>query len=190
MRDTVVKKGHLIVVSGASGTGKTTLCRSLEKDLEIYFSISATTRQKREGEVEGKDYYFLSENQFGRMAEKGEFLEWAQVHGHRYGTIKRQVVDRLEKGENVLLDVDSQGALNIKNKLKDAVLIFIKTPTLTELRTRLFGRGTDSSEEIEKRIQKASEEIAQSKRYDYVLVNNNLEDAKKELKKIVQKVIN
>ena len=183
------KSGRLIVVSGASGTGKTTLCRYLIDDLGLAFSVSATTRAKRPGEVEGKDYYFLSPEEFSRRVEQGGFLEWAQVHQHRYGTPKQPIMEHLQKGESVLLDLDTQGALQLKKIVPAAVLIFLKPPSLEALKERLRARGTDSEEVIERRFARASQELAESGKYDYIVVNEDLEQAKKSLKTMIQGIL-
>lgn len=183
------KTGCLIVVSGASGTGKTTLCRYLTQTLGLFFSVSATTRPKRQGEQEGRDYFFLTPEAFTRQVEQGGFLEWAQVHQHRYGTPKDPIMDRLRRGETVLLDLDTQGALQLKKLIPTAVLIFLKPPALEVLGERLRSRGTDSEEVIDKRIARASQELAESDKYDFVVVNEDLEQAKRDLKSIIQGVL-
>lgn len=183
------KTGRLIVISGASGTGKTTLCRYLMDDLGLSFSVSATTRAKRPGEVEGKDYYFLSPEEFSRQAEQGGFLEWAQVHEHRYGTPKKPIMEHLKRGESVLLDLDTQGALQLKKIVPAAVLIFLKPPSLEVLKERLRARGTEAEEVIHKRFARATEELAESDKYDYVVVNEDLEQAKRSLKTLIKGIL-
>lgn len=178
--------GHLFIISGASGTGKTTLSRALEKGLGIYFSVSATTRSKRTGEEEGRDYKFLSLDKFKRMIRDGEFLEWAMVHGNYYGTPKAPIEAKLREGKSVLLDLDTQGALKLKKERKDAILIFIRPPSLEALRERLKKRGTDSQEVMEKRIKKAAEEIAQSDQYDHVLINEDLKETQEDLRNLIK----
>jgi len=180
-----VKAGKLFVISGASGSGKTTLCRALESELGLNFSVSATTRPQRVGETEGHDYYFLSDEKFDKMVSEGDFLEWANVHGYRYGTPRKPIENSLKKGISVLLDIDTQGALHLKERNRDAVLVFIMPPDERELRKRLELRGTDSPEVIERRIEKAKEEIAQRSRYDHVILNKDLETAKNELRNII-----
>ncbi|MFO1462353.1 MAG: guanylate kinase [bacterium] len=177
--------GRLFVVSGASGTGKTTLCRELERELGLFFSVSATTRPPRAGEVEGRDYRFLSPEEFDKMVAADRFLEWATVHGQRYGTPREPIERNLAEGRDVLLDLDTQGALQLKKLMPEAVLIFIKPPTLEELRMRLESRGTDSPEVIARRIARAEHEIEQSVQYDHVVVNRDLQEAKRELKGII-----
>jgi guanylate kinase len=182
--------GHLFIISGASGTGKTTLSRALENDLGLHFSISATTRSKRAGEEDGRDYRFLSLDNFKRMIREGEFLEWAVVHGNYYGTPRDPIEAKLREGESVLLDLDTQGALKLKKDRKDAILIFIRPPSLEALRERLENRGTDSEEVMEKRIKKAAEEIAQSDQYDHVLINEDLKDTQEELRDLIKSYLN
>jgi guanylate kinase len=180
------KTGLLFVVSGASGTGKTTLCRFLEKELGLFFSVSATTRNIRPGEVHGRDYFFLSPEEFSRQVEQGGFLEWAQVHENRYGTPKVPVMDRIQRGKSVLLDLDTQGALQLKKMIPEAVLIFLKPPSLQVLEQRLRSRGTESEEAVHKRISRAGQELAESDQYDFVVVNQDLDRAREELKAIIQ----
>ncbi len=179
-------RGHLFIISGASGTGKTTLCRKLEKECGLFFSISATTRPKRPGEIDGRDYYFLPPQEFDKMIQEGKFLEWAQVHGNYYGTPAGPVEEHLEKGRDVLLDLDTQGGLFLKKIKPETLLIFIKAPSLEDLKKRLKGRGTDSKEVMERRIQNAEEEIKKSSHYDYVVINRDLQQAKEDLKKIIR----
>lgn len=185
MKTTSTGSSRLFVVSGASGTGKTTLCRDLERELGLFFSVSVTTRAPRVGEVAGRDYHFISQEEFDKMVSEGRFLEWAGVHGKFYGTPRGPVESSLQEGRDVLLDLDTQGALNLKKILPEAVLIFIKPPSIDELRKRLESRGTDSPETIAKRIARAEHEIDQSVHYDHVVVNRDLQEAKRELKAII-----
>jgi guanylate kinase len=178
-------KGTIFVVSGASGTGKTTLCRELERDLGLYFSVSATTRAPRAAETEGRDYRFLSRSEFDKMLERDQFLEWAQVHGQSYGTPREPIESRLKEGRDVLLDLDTQGAIQLKALFPEAVLIFIKPPSLEELRKRLTTRATDSEDVIARRIERAEHEIEQSSHYDYVVENRDLAEARSRLQDII-----
>jgi len=177
--------GKLFVVSGPSGTGKTTLCRQLEAELGLFFSISATTRPIRVGEIEGRDYYFLSDEKFREMETAGEFLESAAVHGHCYGTPAKPIESHLGLGEDVILDIDTQGALNIKENFPEAILIFLKPPSEADLYRRLKNRGTDSEETIQRRMKRAEGEIQQSSHYDFIVTNRDIETAKEELRKII-----
>ena len=175
--------GTLFIVSGPSGAGKTTLINKVREQLEpinirLYFSVSHTTRKSRAGEVEGKNYYFVSPEKFSSMIERGEFLEWAHVHEQRYGTSKAEVVSRLQDGDDVILDIDYQGAKQIAEdrELKERKLnVFIFPPSLDVLEQRLRERGLNSDREIETRLQKAMDEIDAAKEfYDYIIINDNL----------------
>ncbi len=180
------EKGLLVVISAPSGTGKTTLCHMLLEEFEnMEFSVSYTTRIPREGEINGRDYFFVDRETFERMIEEGDFLEWAEVYGNLYGTSKSQVIKAIESGKDVLLDIDVQGALQVKNNFPEAVLIFILPPSLKELEKRLRKRGTDSGEAIERRLRIAREEIRKSIYYDYLVVNDVLEVAFNKLKSII-----
>lgn len=184
------EKGLLFVISGASGTGKTTLCHFLQENFNLFFSISMTTRSPRPNEVEGRDYLFVSEKKFKDLISENAFFEYAQVHNNYYGTPKQAILQSLGEGKNVLLDIDVQGALQVKKSLPEAILIFLMAPSIEELRKRLESRATDSQDIIEKRIQKANDEIAMKSNYDYVVINQKLEAAKKELASIVLQEIN
>jgi guanylate kinase len=175
--------GTLFIVSGPSGAGKTTLINRVREQLEpinikLYFSVSHTTRKPRHGEVEGKNYYFVSPEKFSSMIDRGEFLEWAHVHEQRYGTSKAEVVSRLQAGEDVILDIDYQGAKQIAEdgELNERKLnVFIFPPSLDVLEQRLRDRGLNSDAEIETRLQKAIDEIDAAKGfYNYVIINDNL----------------
>lgn len=179
-------RGLLIVISAPSGTGKTTLSHMLLKAFpDMDFSISYTTRKPRIGEVNGKDYFFIDRETFKRMIKEGDFLEWATVYGHLYGTSKSQVTEALKDGKNILLDIDTQGALNVKKNFPGAVLIFILPPSLNELRKRLKKRGTDNEKTIEKRLKMAKKEIKNALHYDYIVINDVLEVAFEKLKSII-----
>lgn len=177
-------RGILIVISGPSAAGKGTVCREVlnytEENLEL--SISATTRKPRAGEVEGVNYFFKSREEFVRMIESNDFIEYAQVYDNYYGTPKKYVMDKLEEGKNVILEIDVQGAKKVKDSIKDSVLIFIMPPSFEELRKRIKGRGTESVQDIDKRMSKAYDEICHIKDYDYVVVND---DVKKAAEKII-----
>ena len=170
------RRGLLFVLSSPSGAGKSTIARMLmATDDGIAMSVSATTRPIRPGEVDGRDYHFVGEARFEAMVANGEFLEWAYVFGHRYGTLKSEVKKTIEGGRDVLLDIDWQGTQQLKQVDPDIVRVFILPPSMTELERRLRGRGTDSGEVIEKRMERAAAEISHWAEYDYVLINNDAE---------------
>ena len=179
-------KGLLLVISGPSGVGKTSLVKKFLEEFksEVIFSISCTTRKPRPGEVHGKDYFFVDQKTFEKMIEKDELLEWANVHGNYYGTLKSFVYENLLKGKSVLLDIDPHGAFQIKQKIRDSVLIFILPPSWDELKKRLQKRKSESESEIQKRLRRAREEIKFCKDYDYLIVNDRLEKAYEVLKSI------
>jgi len=153
-------KGSLFIVSAPSGAGKTTLCRKLVSSLpNLQFSVSYTTRQPRRGEVNDRDYTFINRQDFRLMADKGEFIEWAEVHGALYGTSRKRLEELLESGNDVILDIDTQGAMQIKERYKEGIYIFILPPSLETLKERLKNRMTDSKEEIGKRLGRAIAEI-------------------------------
>ena len=170
-------KGLLYVISGPSGAGKGTICKRVLDELDIDLSISMTTRKPREGEVHGVNYYFVTREEFQeRIAEDG-FFEYAQVYENYYGTPKQMVMEQLAKGRDVLLEIDTQGALNVKNAYPEGVAIFLLPPSLEELRKRLTGRGTETPEAIELRLSKTLNEISCMTEYDYCVVNDDLEVA-------------
>ncbi|ABY93047.1 MAG: guanylate kinase [Thermoanaerobacter sp.] len=180
------KKGLLIVLSGPSGAGKGTICKALmEKEKDLKLSISATTRQPRSGEIEGKNYFFKSEEEFEKMIENDSFLEWAKVYGHYYGTPKDFVLKNLDEGNDVVLEIDIQGALKIKEKFPEGVFIFILPPSMEELKNRIKKRGTETEEEIIKRFKSAYEELNYVSRYNYVVINDSVEEAVEKIKAII-----
>jgi guanylate kinase len=170
------RRGLLFVLSSPSGAGKSTIARMLlESDDGIAMSVSATTRPMRAGEVDGRDYHFVTGQQFGEMVGRGEFLEWARVFDHRYGTLRREVVRTIEEGRDVLLDIDWQGTQQLKQVDPDIVRVFILPPSIEELGRRLRHRGTDSDEVVRSRMERAAAEISHWAEYDYVLINNDAE---------------
>ena len=179
------KEGKLYVITGPSGTGKGCICKEILKEIENEFSVSMTTRPAREGEVHGKDYFFVSEEEFLENVEKGNFLEHARVFDNLYGTPRDMVMKQLSRGRNVILDIDVQGALQVKRAMEEAVLIFLLPPSLDELRRRLEGRGTDARDVIEKRLGQALNEIKLIGEYDYYVVNEDIEKAVSEVKSIM-----
>jgi guanylate kinase len=181
------RRGLLIVLSSPSGAGKTTISRMLrESDAEISMSISATTRPKRRGEVEGVDYHFVHDAEFDRLIEAGEFVEWAPVFGYRYGTPKAPVKDALRDGRDILFDIDWQGTQQLHSAMgEDLVRIFILPPSMAELARRLRERGTDPEDVVEDRMRRASGEIGHWAEYDYVLVNADMNKCLAKVKTIV-----
>ncbi len=178
--------GMLLVISGPSGVGKGTLVQWLmAQDDSIVFSVSATTRAPREGEIDHQHYHFMTEADYARLVRENAFLEHAEVHGHHYGTLVSEVADRRAAGQNVLLDIDTQGALQVMQKAPDAVSVFILPPSFEELERRLRGRQTESEADIRRRLANARQEVLLLPRYAYALVNDDLDRACATLKCIV-----
>lgn len=181
-----MKKGLVFVLSAPAGTGKTTLVRMLKEEFpKIVESVSCTTRHPRHGEVTGRDYHFLSKQEFEKRIEHGDFLEHAEVFGNFYGTSKTFVMQELEKGKHVFLVIDTQGAKQLKKNKYPAVFIFLSPPSLEELRARLIKRQTESPESLERRLAWAEEEMKEIKNYDYHVVNENLNVAYDMLRSII-----
>ena len=180
------RRGRFIVLAAPSGAGKTSLVRKLlERVNDLEFSVSYTTRRPREEEVDGRDYVFVSRAQFERMVDEGAFLEHAEVFGHRYGTSRHRVESALARGHTVVLEIDWQGARQIRAAVPEATSIFILPPSMDELEDRLRGRGTDSPETIEHRLGEAVDDIAHWGEFDYALINDDLDRAAEELAAIV-----
>ncbi len=182
-----IRKGMLLVISGPSGAGKGTLVsKLLDHDPSFAFSVSVTTRERRENEIEDVHYHFISEAEYDKLLSEDAFLEHASVHGHRYGTLKKEVYDRIERGQNVLLDIDPQGARAVMEKEKNCVSVFILPPSYHDLKVRLHTRNTENEEEIQRRLNNARGEIAQMDKYRYLVVNDDLELAYEQLMSIVR----
>ncbi|MBR3833682.1 MAG: guanylate kinase [Lachnospiraceae bacterium] len=169
------KKGNLIVISGFSGAGKGTVVKKLVEKYGYSLSVSATTRAPREGEIDGKDYYFKSVSDFQNLIDYNGFIEWAMYVENYYGTPRKFVEDEMAKGNDVILEIEVQGAMNIKSQYPDAILIFITAPDVATLKERLTGRGTESEEVILKRLKRAKEESEDIDEYEYVVVNDDLD---------------
>jgi len=179
-------KGSLFIVSAPSGAGKTTLCKELvSASPKLKFSISHTTRRIRPGEVDNRDYTFISREEFKRMIEKDDFIEWAEIHGEFYGTSRKRLEELMNSGNDVILDIDTQGAMQLRKRYRDGVYIFVLPPSLEVLVKRLEKRMTNSRDEIEKRLSRAVDEIKAYQEYDYVIINDIFEDALKELEAII-----
>ena len=173
-----MKKGLLIVISGASGTGKGTVCKELlARETDIAYSVSATSRAPREGEQDGREYYFRTREEFEQMIAAGAFLEYADVYGNYYGTPLAPIEERRAAGEDILLEIDTQGALNVMERCPDGTFIFLLPPSLEELRRRITGRGTETEESLARRLAAARDEIRLGKRYRYAVLNDTVEAA-------------
>ncbi|AQT67218.1 Guanylate kinase [Anaerohalosphaera lusitana] len=188
MPENANKKGNLVVISGPSGVGKSTICKEIVDRTDAFLSVSATTRSRGEGEVEGKNYYFLSRSEFEKKIQAGEFLEYAEVFGNLYGTPWGPVEKALDEGKTVLLEIDVQGGQKAKKLFKDAIMVFILPPKESELEKRMHGRarGEDRTS-AEKRLQSAGNEIAQAwQSYDHMVINDDLEEAVTEIISIIE----
>ena len=177
--------GKLFIISGPSGTGKGTICKRLIDETDVEISVSMTTRQPREGEIDGKSYYFTTKEDFQKAIENDGFLEWAEVYGNFYGTPKAKVEEKLAAGIDVLLEIDIQGALNVKEAYPNGIFIFILPPSMAELRKRITGRGTDSEASINLRLSQTLKEVSYIDKYDYCVVNGELDEAVARVKSIV-----
>lgn len=174
-----------MVISGPSGVGKGTLCRALLEEVkDLHISVSMTTRKPRMGEIDGKDYFFVSREEFLERVKRNEFVEWAKVYGHYYGTPWSELKNALESGRDLVLEIDTQGAMQIKKKFKEGVFIFILPPSREELRKRIIKRGTENSNSVKKRLENFDEEFKYIFEYDYVVINDSIPDAVEKIKSI------
>lgn len=181
----MIKKGLLIVLSGPSGAGKGTICKALLKRNDYWLSISATTRAPRAGEENGKSYYFIKREEFEKRVENGDFLEHAEVYGNYYGTPKSSVIETLNSGKDVILEIDIQGALKIKDNYPEGLFIFILPPTMEELKNRIIGRGSETQESLITRFKSAYQEITYVSKYSYAVFNDTVEEAAKKIESII-----
>jgi guanylate kinase len=177
--------GKMVVISGPSGSGKSTICKRLLEDPRIVFSVSATTRKKREGEVDGRDYHFLSRDEFRARVERGEFIEHAEVYGNMYGTLRSPMQRALSEGKVYLLEIDVQGALQLKALGEPGMYVFIAPPDFEELRRRLVKRNSETPEMLERRLHKAEDEYRERVKYDHIVVNDDLDRAVNEIRRII-----
>lgn len=180
------ERGALFVVSGASGTGKTTLLREALRRLPgLGFSVSATTRPPRTGEVDGRDYHFMERSRFDALLEQDQLLEWAEVYGHRYGTPRQPVLEAMERGDSILLDIDVQGARQVRRTLPEAVCIFLLPPDMATIEARLRSRSTDTEAVIQRRMEEARLQLEGAAEADYIVVNDDLESAHDQLQAVL-----
>ncbi len=184
-RSSMDRRGILFIISAPSGTGKTTLCKQLATNLPgLWHSISYTTRKPRPGEEHGREYYFIGEQPFRDMIERNEFVEWAHVYGHLYGTPRKSLDEKIEQGFDVLLEIDVQGAMQVKKRFEDSVSIFILPPSMAALRARLQTRASDTAEEIQRRLNKVKEEVWSYREYAYIVRNEDLDRSLRDLESI------
>jgi guanylate kinase len=184
-RSSTDRRGILFIISAPSGTGKTTLCKQLTVNLPgLWHSISYTTRKPRPGEEHGRDYYFTEEQAFREMVERNEFVEWAHVYGHLYGTPRKSLTEQIDQGNDVLLEIDVQGATQVRKRFEDSVSIFILPPSMTVLRSRLQTRASDTPEEIQRRLHKVKEEVWSYREYAYIVQNKDLAQSLRDLESI------
>ena len=179
------ERGLLLVISGPSGAGKGTICKALLDKNEFWLSVSATTRQPREGEIDGKNYFFITKDNFKERIEKDDFLEYAEVYGNYYGTPKSSVLQMLDSGKDVILEIDIQGALKVKEAFKEGIFIFILPPSMEELKQRIIKRGSETPESLMTRFKSAYKEINYVSKYSYAVVNHTVDEAVKKIEGIV-----
>lgn len=181
-----MKQGLLIVVSGPSGTGKGTVCKKLLDSMpELAYSISATTRKPREGEADGVNYYFLEREEFEKLIGEDGFLEWAEVYGNYYGTPLAKIREKLREGQDILLEIDTQGALKVMEKCPEGIFIFLLPPSIRELERRIRGRGSETEESLARRLGAAKAEIAVGRKYGYAVVNKTVGKAVEQIREIL-----
>ena len=186
-----ITKGEVIAVSAPSGGGKTTIVKKILKLYpEIIFSVSATTRPKRENETHGVEYFFISEDEFKNRADNNEFVEWEKFYDYYYGTFKSFINDNINSGKSVLLEIDVKGALSIKRIYPDSHLIFIMPPSYDELIQRLRNRQTETEGDFQKRVERAKMELSHKDQFDYIVINDNLENAVEETSVLIKKIVN
>ena len=179
------RTGSMLVISGPSGSGKTTICKRLLEDPRVKFSVSATTRLARPGEVDGRDYHFLTRERFRELMAQGAFIEHADVYGNMYGTLRQPMQDALSRGEVYLLEIDVQGALQLKTLGEPGIYVFIAPPDFIELRRRLTARNTEQPDVLERRLQKAEDEWRERGKYDHIVVNDTVDRAVAQIRGIV-----
>jgi guanylate kinase len=183
----IKRRGALIVVSAPSGAGKTTLCHEVRQLVpDLFYSVSYTTRAPRPGEVDGNDFHYVTDAEFLAMRDKDEFAEWAEVHGHRYGTPAKALEGALNRGLDVILDIDTHGARQLRQRYPEAVSVFIMAPSMKELEARLRERKSDAAVEIVRRLNRAREEIAAWRQYDYLIINRDVKEAVDQLATVIQ----
>ncbi|MFO0985289.1 MAG: guanylate kinase [Planctomycetota bacterium] len=179
-------RGGLVVISGPSGSGKTTICKRLLEDPRVHMSVSATTRPRRPNEVEGRDYYFFTHEQFDRAIDRGEFIEWAEVYGNRYGSLRKPLLEALQRRVEIyLMEIDVQGAIRLQEQGFAGTYIFIQPPSLEELQRRLEQRNANSADDVRRRLEVAQREISCRDRYEFVVVNRKLDETVDEVRGIL-----